>query len=176
MPIFAALFTRQGLLTLWQLLTSRTGLICLTCGAVWVFYEGVPVLKHVGSIPFIGSHIAPYTDPWVRGRVSRAYDQGMVYQQGLQAEKDRLYERVRDQERLAQQAKLDAIEQKLWDDKVKLALQLTNVQAALERERLEHANDPQPDPAHPRCYATSRRVSNALNRTGRVGQAAQGSR
>lgn len=142
---------------------TRIGMIVAIALGVFVFYEGVPIAKHLRDIPVIGEPVFAWADPLLRGRVSRARDAG------VKAERDEWTRRLAaakaalSSERATAQAKIDAIVTERLSAATDWAMERASLEAQLAEEEKGNATLP-PGTCPP---AISRGVSERLDRIGR---------
>lgn len=133
-------------------IVPRSILIPVTIGlGIIGFYEGVPGAKYV-----------PYIGPYFAGRVGNAYLRG-------QADERRAWEDQRKRDlalaasKLSEaQAKIDALDSEYWRSQTNQAIQISDLEHALENEKADNAKDA-PDVCH---SLLSRRLRDSLQNIG----------
>jgi hypothetical protein len=143
------------------LLFSRAGLAALALGAVFVFYEGVPIVKDIPflrHVPLVG----PFLDDLSHGRVDRAREAGAAEERVVWEEaRKRLLAQI-EQARRDAQAAIDAAEREYLARRAEDAIRISSLETAIMEMEADDTNPACPDrPAFPRG------VSKSLDQVGR---------
>jgi len=143
------------------LLFSRGGLAALALGAVFVFYEGVPIVKDIPflrHVPLVG----PFLDDLSHGRVDRAREAGAAEERiAWEEARKRLLAQIEKARRDAQAA-IDAAERDYLARQTDDALRITQLEQAITEMEADDKTLTCPDRP-----AFSRGVSKSLDAVGR---------
>ncbi len=108
------------------------GIIAL---GVFIFYEGVPLVKSIPHVEYV-----PVISDLAFGRVDRAYQDGKLSERLAWQEKQRRAEIKLAADRRAAQETIDRIEADYWAKQTDQAIQLADLEKALQAERAQNAD------------------------------------